>query len=71
MSRFNDYALRLRRYPRLREAVRTFRRARRRTFERLGSDRYSRPGLDDLDRLIATYVPQRDGVFVEAGAYDG
>jgi FkbM family methyltransferase len=46
-------------------------RARRRFFERLGSARYSRPALFELDRKLEAYLPERDGVFVEAGAYDG
>lgn len=40
-------------------------------FERLGSDRYSHPALDDLDRKLAAYLPERHGVFVEAGGFDG
>jgi FkbM family methyltransferase len=40
-------------------------------FERLGSDRYSHPAYDGLDRKLAWYLPERGGVFVEAGAYDG
>lgn len=44
---------------------------RRSLFERFGSDRYSHPALHDLDRKLATWLPQRDGFFVEAGAYDG
>lgn len=44
---------------------------RRSLFERFGSDRYSHPSLHDLDRKLATWLPQRDGFFVEAGAYDG
>jgi FkbM family methyltransferase len=59
------------RRPRLRGAVRDVKRARRRAFEALGSDRYSHPALDDLDRKLSAYLPQRDGVFVEAGAFDG
>ncbi|HET7856928.1 MAG TPA: FkbM family methyltransferase [Gaiellaceae bacterium] len=46
-------------------------RARRRLFERLGSARYSRPALFELDRKLERYLPERDGYFVEAGAYDG
>jgi FkbM family methyltransferase len=44
---------------------------RRSLFERFGSDRYSHPSLHDLDRKLTTWLPQRDGFFVEAGAYDG
>jgi FkbM family methyltransferase len=46
-------------------------RLRRSLFERLGSDRYSHPALNDLDRKLARWLPQRGGFFVEAGAYDG
>jgi FkbM family methyltransferase len=46
-------------------------RVRRRLFERFGSDRYSRPALFDLDRKLEAYLPERNGVFVEAGAFDG
>jgi FkbM family methyltransferase len=47
-------------------AWRGVRRSRRRLFERLGSERYSRPGVPGLDR----HLPAR-GFFVEAGAHDG
>jgi FkbM family methyltransferase len=57
--------------PRVRGAVRDVKRARRRAFEALGSDRYSHPALDGLDRKLSAYLPERDGVFVEAGAFDG
>jgi FkbM family methyltransferase len=40
-------------------------------FERWGSDRYSHPAENDLDRKLARYLPEYGGVFVEAGAYDG
>ena len=33
-------------------------RSRRRLFERLGSDRYSRPALHDLDRKLEQYLPE-------------
>jgi FkbM family methyltransferase len=44
---------------------------RRSLFERLGSDRYSHPALHGMDRKLVRYLPERDGFFVEAGAYDG
>jgi FkbM family methyltransferase len=47
-------------------AWRGVRRGRRRLFEGLGSERYSRPGILGLDR----HLPDR-GFFVEAGAHDG
>lgn len=59
------------RSPRLRRAVRRFKTARRQAFETLGSDRYSHPALDGLDRKLAAYLPHRGGVFVEVGAFDG
>jgi FkbM family methyltransferase len=46
-------------------------RARRLGFERFGSARYSRPALFELDRKLEGYLPQREGFFVEAGAFDG
>lgn len=44
--------------------------ARRRLFEAVGADRYSRPAHDGLDLLLAPYLPSV-GTFVEAGANDG
>jgi FkbM family methyltransferase len=58
-------------HPRLRAVARAVKRGRRSAFERLGSDRYSHPAYDDLDRKLANYLPERNGTFVEAGAYDG
>jgi FkbM family methyltransferase len=40
-------------------------------FERFGSARYSQPALHGLDRKLEAYLPERNGVFVEAGAFDG
>jgi FkbM family methyltransferase len=40
-------------------------------YERLGSLRYSRPALFDLDAVLERHLPGRGGVFVEAGAHDG
>jgi FkbM family methyltransferase len=51
--------------------VRIVKRARRQLFELLGSDRYSHPALDDLDRKLIAYLAERDGVFIEVGAFDG
>ncbi len=54
---------------RIRAALRS---ARRRAFEWVGSDRYSRFGLHGLDlRLDEAMGRQRGGYFVEAGANDG
>src|ERR1700686_634655 len=61
----------LRGQPQLHAGVRAVKRARRRALETLGSDRYSHPAYDDLDRKLAAYLPERGGTFVEAGAFDG
>ncbi len=44
---------------------------RRTVFERIGSDRYSRPALSNLETTLSHLLPLAGGVFVEAGAYDG
>ncbi len=44
---------------------------RRRLFELVGSDRYSRPGLNGLDRKLERHLDFDGGFFVEAGANDG
>jgi FkbM family methyltransferase len=46
-------------------------RLRRQTFEQFGSARYSRPGLDGLDRRLEEHLNFDGGYFVEAGANDG
>lgn len=46
-------------------------RARRRAFELMGSARYSRPALHELDAKLERHLPERGGFFVEAGAYNG
>ncbi|MEA2443602.1 MAG: hypothetical protein QOJ12_894 [Thermoleophilales bacterium] len=46
-------------------------RARRRRLEKRGDDRLSRPALHDLDAALQRHLPERGGVFVEAGAFDG
>ena len=53
------------------ELRRVLGRNRRRVFECMGSSRYSRPGLDGLDRRIERWVDFDQGCFVEAGANDG
>lgn len=40
-------------------------------FEFLGISCLSRPSLNGLDTALERLLPQRDGWFVEAGAYDG
>ena len=47
------------------------RRYRRRLYEFFGSDRYSRPALNEIDRKLGKYLPYRDGFFIEVGANDG
>jgi FkbM family methyltransferase len=39
--------------------------------EAIGSRRYSRPALFDMDRKLEPIMPWRDGTFLEAGAHDG
>jgi FkbM family methyltransferase len=46
-------------------------RARRQLFERVGSARYSRPALYDMDRKLDEIINRHGGYFVEAGAHDG
>ncbi len=43
----------------------------RRGFERLGSARYSRPALHDMDSKLDAIIDLDDGFFVEAGGHDG
>lgn len=40
-------------------------------FEAFEADRYSHLALNDIDRKLARHLDFRDGIFVEAGAYDG
>jgi FkbM family methyltransferase len=47
------------------------RRLRRRLFERLGSARYSRPALHQMDRKLDRIIDRDSGFFVEAGGFDG
>lgn len=44
---------------------------RRKTFELLGSDRYSRPSLYEIDKKLQKYFTYRQGFFIEVGANDG
>jgi FkbM family methyltransferase len=55
----------------LRTVYRRWQRGRRRVFERLGSDRYSRPAAWEIDRRLEQFLPEAGGVFLEAGAHDG
>ena len=44
---------------------------RRKLFEAMGSDRYSRPALNNLDRKLEKYLNYRQGFFIEVGGNDG
>ena len=44
---------------------------RRKIFETIGSDRYSRPALYDIDRKLEEYLTHRNGFFIEVGANNG
>jgi FkbM family methyltransferase len=46
-------------------------RMKRRVFEGLGSARYSRPALHEMDRKLDTILNRDDGFYVEAGGADG
>lgn len=59
------------RHPRLHARARVTKRKLRHAVERVGIERYSRPAYDDLERKLAAYLPERNGIFVEVGAYDG
>ena len=47
------------------------RRWRRSIYEAFGSDRYSRPALNQLDAKLERYLDYGGGFFIEAGANDG
>jgi FkbM family methyltransferase len=49
----------------------SFKVARLRLFERLGSQRYSFPALNELDRKLLNRLPGGEGTFLEIGANDG
>lgn len=53
--------------PGVKRAWRQFMQIRRGAYERLGSDRYSRPGMLKLDQ----YINFRGGFYIEVGAHDG
>ena len=44
---------------------------RRTLHESFGSDRYSRPGLNDLDEKLSKYLDFKNGVFIQAGGNNG
>ena len=46
-------------------------RARRLAYERLGSARFSTPALYGMDLALDRIIDRTDGVFLEAGGFDG
>ena len=44
---------------------------RRKAFESVGVDLYSRPSLHEIDRQLERYLPHRQGFFIEVGGNDG
>ncbi len=44
---------------------------RRKLFEAIGSDIYSRPSLLEIDRKLEHYLNYRNGFFIEVGANNG
>lgn len=44
---------------------------RRRLFEKIGLDFYSRPSLHEIDRKLEKYLNYRNGFFIEVGGNDG
>lgn len=54
-----------------RELVRSGKLWRRSLAEAVGSQRFSRPALNGLDKLLLEHLPTSGGFFVEAGANDG
>ena len=46
-------------------------RIRRRLFESLGLDYFSRAALDDIDKKLEVYFPYKNGFFIEVGANNG
>ena len=46
-------------------------RVRRNIYEFMGSTKYSRPALFDIDRKLANYLNYKKGFFIEVGANDG
>jgi FkbM family methyltransferase len=53
------------------KTIQTLKTLRRIVYEAVGSPRYSRPGLNDLDRKLEPYLTKTNGFFVEAGGNDG
>lgn len=48
-----------------------YEKTRRKLFEALGSERYSRPSLNNIDQKLGKYLNYKNGVFIEVGGNDG
>ena len=46
-------------------------RIRRRLFESMGLDYFSRPSLNEIDNKLEAYLPYENGFFIEVGANNG
>src|SRR3954462_334867 len=57
--------------PSKQQLIRSLGHVRRRTFEAIGSHRFSRTGAEDIDRKLERHLDLDRGFFVEAGANDG
>jgi FkbM family methyltransferase len=57
--------------PNYQPMIRALGHARRRTFERLGSYRFSRTGAHGIDSKLEAHLDMTGGFFIEAGANDG
>ncbi len=51
--------------------LKTLLKLRRNLFESLGSEKYSRPSLFNIDRKLEKYLTEKNGFFIEVGANDG
>lgn len=49
----------------------SYKKARRNLYEALGSERYSRPSLNNIDQKLGKYLNYQNGVFIEVGGNDG
>lgn len=49
----------------------SYEKTRRKLFEALGSERYSRPSLNNIDLKLGKYLNYQNGVFIEVGGNDG
>ena len=48
-----------------------YKKTRRKLFEAIGSERYSRPSLNNIDQKLEKYLNYRNGFFIEVGGNDG